>query len=274
MSEEFLMPLALRLVVPLVAALTCCGPGLAADQFSEASLDGVGQVDDSGTLWAALSIRMQPHWKTYWRNPGDAGIPPRFDWSGSVNLKTADIVWPAPQRFFDGYSNSIGYPAPEVVLPLRIVPENPDRPVVLSLLLDYAVCEKICVPEQAELSGFVRPQPADPQAAEILGDALDAVPAEADAAVRPVITSVRLDPDGKALTVTLADTVPEAGLDLFAEGPQGEPLLVPQRLEPASPVTFRVPLQSLADGQKAPGTSYRFTVVWNGGSADARAPIE
>ena len=62
-------------------------------------------------------------WKTYWRMPGDAGIPPQFDWSGSQNVKSVEVLWPAPQRFIDSGGETVGY-KDRVVFPLRIVPDR------------------------------------------------------------------------------------------------------------------------------------------------------
>ena len=73
----------------------------------------------------------QPGWKTYWRYPGDSGVPPRFDFAGSDNVETVTVLWPAPQRFADGAGgNSIGY-TDDVIFPLRIVPQDRGKPVTL-----------------------------------------------------------------------------------------------------------------------------------------------
>src|SRR5262249_29648678 len=86
-------------------------------------------------------------WKTYWRYPGDSGVPPRFDFAGSQNVKSVEVVWPAPRRFSDESGITIGY-KDGVVFPLRIVPQDAAKPVLLRLKADYAVCEKICIPAE------------------------------------------------------------------------------------------------------------------------------
>ena len=48
-------------------------------------------------LRAGVEIRLKSGWHTYWRYPGDAGVPPRFDFTGSQNVKAVDVLWPAPQ---------------------------------------------------------------------------------------------------------------------------------------------------------------------------------
>src|SRR5690349_4532496 len=68
---------------------------------------------------AGLEIHLEPGWKTYWRNPGDSGVPPSFDWSKSTNLADVTVSWPAPERLEDEGGTSIGYKH-DVVLPLLV----------------------------------------------------------------------------------------------------------------------------------------------------------
>src|SRR3954471_21276207 len=100
-------------------------------------------------LLGGVAIQLQPGWKTYWRTPGDSGVPPRFDFSKSDNVEAVTVLWPAPRKFDDGAGGfSFGY-TQQLVLPLRIVAKNADRPVTLRAAINYAVCEKICIPVDA-----------------------------------------------------------------------------------------------------------------------------
>src|SRR6202163_3348839 len=100
-------------------------------------------------LLGGIAFQLQAGWKTYWRSPGDSGVPPRFDFSKSDNIEAVTVLWPAPLKFDDGAGGtSLGYHN-QVVLPLRIVPKNTDRPVTLRAEISYAVCEKICIPVEA-----------------------------------------------------------------------------------------------------------------------------
>src|SRR5215813_1865009 len=102
-----------------------------------------------GVLLGGIAIQLQDGWKTYWRNPGDSGVPPRFDFSKSDNVEAVTVLWPAPEKFDDGAAGySLGY-HDQVVLPLRIVAKAADKPVMLHAEINYAVCEKICIPVQA-----------------------------------------------------------------------------------------------------------------------------
>src|SRR5438067_5423627 len=100
-------------------------------------------------LLGGIAFQLQPGWHTYWRNPGDSGVPPRFDFSKSDNVETVTVLWPAPMKFDDGAGGTaLGY-VRQVVLPLRIVAKNTDRPVTLRADINYAVCDKLCIPVEA-----------------------------------------------------------------------------------------------------------------------------
>ncbi|SFD56191.1 Disulphide bond corrector protein DsbC [Sulfitobacter brevis] len=112
-------------------------------------LTGWQQAD--GTLIAALKLTLAPGWKTYWRSPGDAGIPPQFDWSGSTNIKDVSVTWPAPQVYDQNGMRSIVY-SDVVILPLTITPQTVGTAVSLSAELDIGVCRDICMPELLRLN--------------------------------------------------------------------------------------------------------------------------
>src|ERR1700746_1515578 len=100
-------------------------------------------------LLGGVAFQLQQGWKTYWRTPGDSGVPPRFDFSKSDNVEAVTVLWPAPQKFDDGAGGvSLGY-HDQIVLPLRIVANNVDKPVKLLAEINYAVCEKLCIPVEA-----------------------------------------------------------------------------------------------------------------------------
>lgn len=104
-----------------------------------------GGAGKDGSLRAGIEIRLAGGFKTYWRTPGDSGVPPRFDWSASENVGSITVNWPAPVRFGEEPDTAIGYVS-DVVLPVSVRAASPDKPVKLVLRLDYAVCEKICIP--------------------------------------------------------------------------------------------------------------------------------
>src|SRR6202042_2745178 len=100
-------------------------------------------------LLGGIAFQLQPGWKTYWRTPGDSGVPPRFDFSKSDNVEAVTVLWPAPVKFDDGAGgHSMGYHN-QIVLPLRIVAKNADKPVTLRAAINYAVCDKLCIPVES-----------------------------------------------------------------------------------------------------------------------------
>jgi DsbC/DsbD-like thiol-disulfide interchange protein len=109
------------------------------------------KTSDAPFLRAGVEIKLDPGWKTYWRDPGDSGVPPTLDFSGSDNVKSVTVLWPAPELFPDGAGGkSIGY-VDRVILPLHIAPDNAAKPSSLQLKLGYAVCGNLCVPIEANL---------------------------------------------------------------------------------------------------------------------------
>lgn len=113
------------------------------DMVAVSILPGWQMVD--GSHVAALKFVLADGWKTYWRAPGEAGIPPQFDWRGSENLARAEIEWPTPKQTLTNGMRTIGYEH-VLVLPVRLTPERAGQPMTLSVDMDIGVCSDICVP--------------------------------------------------------------------------------------------------------------------------------
>lgn len=111
---------------------------------------GPDERDGGARLVAGIEITLEPGWKTYWRSPGE-GMPPSFAWDESSNLKSAEVLWPAPVRFELAGLSSIGY-KDRVLLPVLITPEDAAKPVNLSVSVAYGICKDICMPVEAQLS--------------------------------------------------------------------------------------------------------------------------
>ena len=168
-------------------------------------------------LMGGIAIRLQPGWKTYWRNPGDSGVPPRFDFSKSDNIEAVTVLWPAPMQFDDGAGgHSLGYKS-QVVLPLRIVAKNADKPVTLRAGISYAVCEKLCIPVEANAElAFASVASTEDSA---LFAALDTVPKPANVGDPNPITIRDVKRDGKSAVVVDVATSDSRDVSLFVEGP-------------------------------------------------------
>ena len=123
-----------------------------------------GWATPAGTHMAALHVRLAPGWKTYWRAPGDAGIPPSFDWSGSRNLSAVAVHWPRPQVYTIGGMRSIGY-FDELVLPLELTPARPGQPIEVRGEVELGVCRDVCVPMTVRVSADLVPDTGGADAA-------------------------------------------------------------------------------------------------------------
>src|SRR3954462_13869339 len=150
-----MVPLRHVLGATIIPPAACAASGVRAEDASPWQRDAHSAVrllagSRSGTvLLGGIAIQLQPGWHTYWRTPGDSGVPPRFDFSKSDNVEAVTVLWPAPHKFDDGAGGtSLGY-FKQIVLPLRIVAKNADKPVTLRASINYPVCEKLCIPVDA-----------------------------------------------------------------------------------------------------------------------------
>ncbi len=225
---------------------------------------------------AGIDIRLDPGWKTYWRYPGDSGVPPRFDFSRSENVASVAVLWPAPHGFSDGAGGSIGY-TDEVILPLRIVPWEAGKPVVLRLDLAYAVCQKLCMPVDAKSELLLDGGPSVNEAALAASEAR--VPkAVAIGEAGPLsIRTVAREP-GAMERVLVDVAAPERDcVALFAEGPTAEwalPLPRPVSGGPPGAHRFAVELDGLPPGASGRGAMLKFTAVCRGTAIEAETRLD
>lgn len=144
--------LALALVMPFVArAENAASPWFDTDQGRVRLIAAAPAVGTGGVVQLGLEFRLAPHWKIYWRSPGDAGYPPHLDWSGSENLSRTEIAWPAPERFSVFGLETIGYSG-AIVLPVTAHLERAGAALKLRAALDYLTCSEICIPYQTKLA--------------------------------------------------------------------------------------------------------------------------
>lgn len=238
------------------------------DNRSAVRLIAGGRRDDAGALRAGVDIRLADGWKTYWRYPGDSGVPPVFDFSKSVNVTSVTVSWPAPHRFTDESGTSIGYKS-DVLFPVHVVPKDPRRPVTLKLALDYAVCEKLCVPAHA--GAVLEMAAADaPTAPSAQDSRLDTAqkrtprPARLGEAAPLSLTAVRREAGAPHPRIVVEVNAPAEGVDLFAEGPAPEwSLPVPEPISgaPQGRRWFAFDLDGVPPGVDPTGAALRFTLV-------------
>ena len=121
-----------------------------ADESAVRLVSAASAVGANADLQVGLEFALQPHWKTYWRSPGDAGFPVTVDWAGSRNVAAAEMSWPAPHRISVSDLETFGY-EDQVVLPIAVRPQTPGQPVVLNAKVTYLACAEICIPRDAQL---------------------------------------------------------------------------------------------------------------------------
>jgi DsbC/DsbD-like thiol-disulfide interchange protein len=162
--QKMLILLAVLASLPAAVALARTSDWVALEQARLRVIDG--GVED-GRWLVGVQIDLAPGWKTYWRVPGESGVPPVFDWSASTNLKEARVLFPAPARLHDEGGEAIGYQG-EVIFPVAVEASDPARPVELKLELNFAVCQAICIPAQATLAATPAADQTDPADRQLL----------------------------------------------------------------------------------------------------------
>ncbi|MBV9529480.1 MAG: cytochrome C biogenesis protein [Bradyrhizobium sp.] len=226
-------------------------------------------------LLGGIAFQLDPGWHTYWRTPGDSGVPPRFDFSKSDNVEAVTVLWPAPTKFDDGAGGaSLGY-HDQVVLPLRIVAKNADKPVTLRADINYAVCEKLCIPLQANVELAFNNVASTEDS--VLFAALDTVPKRANVGDPNPLTIRDVKREGKS--EVLVDVVsPDARpVNLFVEGPTPEwALPVPKLRERGPPGVkrFAFALEGVPPGVNPEGAALKLTLVGGDRSYEFNVNLE
>ncbi|HWZ36752.1 MAG TPA: protein-disulfide reductase DsbD domain-containing protein [Bradyrhizobium sp.] len=213
-------------------------------------------------LLGGVAFQLQPGWKTYWRSPGDSGVPPRFDFSKSDNVEAVTVLWPAPQKFDDGAGGvSLGY-HDQLVLPLRIVAKNVDKPVTLRAEINYAVCEKLCIPVEANAELAFNSVASTEDSA--LFAALDTVPKPANVGDPNPLTIRDVKREGKSEVLVDVVTPDDRVVNLFVEGPTPDwGLPVPKLVEHSPPGVkrFSFQLDGVPPGVNPDGAALKLTLV-------------
>src|SRR5215472_7769479 len=213
-------------------------------------------------LLGGIAFQLQPGWKTYWRTPGDSGVPPRFDFTKSENIEAVTVLWPAPAKFDDGAGGvSLGY-HDQIVLPLRIVPKSADKPVTLRAEINYAVCEKLCIPVQANAELSFNSVASTEDSA--LFAALDTVPKPANIGDPNPLTIRDVKREGKSKVLVDVVTPDDRAVNLFVEGPSPDwGLPVPKLVEHSPPGVkrFSFQLEGVPPGVNPDGAALKLTLV-------------
>lgn len=248
------------------------------DQRSAVRLIAGTALDKSGAriLRGGIEIKLAQGWKMYWRYPGDAGVPPRFDFAGSENVKAIQVLWPAPQRFSEEGINLIAYKG-DVILPLRIVPEDERKVVVVRLKLDYGICEKLCILADAKielaLSGDATSHEVALAAAEARVPRQVALGEGRTLSIRAIRHEIGSTRPRMVVDVAAPDA---SSVDLFVEGPTPDwALPLPEPIAAEGGLRrFAFDLAGVPSGVKSKGSVLKFTAVAGEEAIEVSSPLD
>lgn len=266
------------LLVSGTAAWSDAGP-VASDWFrgmdNQARLiAGHASRDGKTALYAGVDLSMPGGWKTYWRTPGDAGgVPPDFDWTGSDNLASATVLFPAPHRIHDKAGDVVGYKN-AVLFPVLVTPKDASKPVTLKGKVQYGICKDICIPAEAELQLTIAP---DVGTSAELTAGLERVPDKtARPGIDPTLASWKLsDSAGKPkLVLDVASSDPKTA-DVFVEGPGGIYVPLPKRAaDQSGKAIFEVDLTDGVNIKDLKGKPLTVTMIDAKGQSETTIVLE
>jgi len=231
----------------------------------------ISAVEGTGTetrIPLGLEIQLAPGWHTYWRTPGEAGQPPRFNWQTSMNpggnLQDVQVLFPAPQRYSEQGIETIGY-RDHVVLPIEAQVLSPGKALVLDTKLELLVCSATCIPKQFSFLLAIPPGEATPgPEASLIQEAQKRVPLSSGAA-ELTITNVQRNPDN--LVITVSKKTPFSAPDIFIENDHNVVFNKPEVVmnEDKSTATFRLKTSAaLPEGVSLATLPVTITITDNG----------
>ena len=271
----------------VLPALVAAQPAVMTTELVRAELlaHAPAGVAPGKTVWLGLAIQHQPHWHTYWKNPGDSGLPTTLSWQLNDGAVAGAIAWPTPQALKAGPLINYGYEGATLLpVPVTIPVGFKARDLQVTLQAEWLACKDICVPESGEFVLKVPARTATVARAKAFEDALSHVPQE------PASVQARAVIERRALKVEV-DGLPTAvrgrELRFFAElpGVVEHAATIEQRWDAACWVA-RVPLSSqrsespatmhavLVPVDQATGVRVLLTITgsWANASSPAAAP--
>jgi DsbC/DsbD-like thiol-disulfide interchange protein len=264
-----------RSLATSVALLALCGIARAeSSAWSEDMKSAIrltGGEAQKTPMQAGVEMKLAPGWHTYWRYPGDSGVPPEFDFSGSDNLKSATVLYPAPKLHKDAGGETIGYDT-DVIFPVDVTPQDASRPVMLKVSVDYAVCENMCVPAKGQAELVLKPGTAARNTA--LADARARVPKRESAQV----ADLHLKRVGEDQVIVDFAASSDAPVSVFAEGRTKDwALPIPQPVKDAAPGrrAFAFKLDGLPPGtDPKKAADLTFTIVQGARALEVPARLD
>lgn len=224
-----------------------------------------GAPDAQGVLTGALEIDLLPGWKTYWRDPGEAGVPPVVDVSANPNPVSAELSFPAPQRFDDGYSKWVGYKH-SIALPVKFTVKGSEADRINANVF-LGICETICIPVQGRLEVYPADDPGNAGDVALVEGAFAALPKPEE----PGFGVIVLKSDAGRVEVEAHVPHGAKPLDFFLASEKGYVFGTPERLETDGKVRFSVPLIDRPTDAPTQG-ALRYTLTTNAGAVEGALP--
>ncbi len=225
-----------------------------------------GLADEQGRIPGVLQIDLRPGWKTYWIDPGDAGVPPSVDVSNSGNVVAAELSFPAPKRFDDGFAKWAGYDQP-VAFPVTFTVADAGQPAMIEAQVFLGICETICIPVQATLTLDVA---QDPKNADDAAD-VEAARAALPGPEQPDFGVTLLAGGKDEVLVEAAFAGDPASVDFFLAGSNGYLFAPPVRREEGRQLKFSVPILERPEAMPDKG-GLHYTLVTDAGAVSGILP--
>ena len=207
-------------------------------------------ADPGKTVWLGLQLTHQPDWHTYWKNPGDSGLPITVQWTLPAGITAGDIAWPVPKKIPIGNLANYGFDG-TVLLPVPLTispafkPGVSNNEIEVKLKANWLVCRKECIPEEGEFALKVPVKGSMAANSVAFNKAFAAQP-------RPVLGSTGILPDSSVLIDGNVIKLTVQGLPVALRGETLE-------LFPETPEVVE--------------TAAQWTQSWNGGVWSAQVPL-
>jgi len=229
----------------------------------------VATARDGEAPVAVVEMRLDPGWKSYWRTPGEGGLPPTFDFTISGNAVAAEIGYPAPHRYNDGYTVSNVYEG-RVIFPIELAGMSLAAPIALDLSLGLGVCETICIPMTIETSVTLVPDEIDAAALALFEEGTALLPAPPSPGEFEIVDFALIAKDGAESFFEATAIVPQGfGTELFVEGPEDWWGTAPQQTaREGNRLTFAFGFERPDADRPLSGTVFTFTLVSAGNAIE------
>ena len=216
-----------------------------------------------------LQVDLQPGWKTYWRDPGDAGVPLQVDVSKSNNASLLSIQFPSPQRFDDGVSVWAGYQEP-VTFVLNFERTDTNRALKLAGNAFLGVCEKICVPVQFDFSLDVEDTATPTMHHELVAMALKDMPQAAN----PEFGIVTLTTDWHTISIEAFVPKGSSQAELYLAAPSGFQFTAPElKLQQGGKAHFEAAFLIVSRKHVPDPKMVAYTLVTDKGAVSGEVPL-